>query len=213
AAFQSLGQFISTFASPSSNVGQYFRDEGEWSGSQTHSSETDNERSLARSRLFHRFSTNADAAPETPAVCPQQEHDSHDPSACEEQDAADVAEEGGGEQTAEVLSADESCCGAADSQKCLPEETPPSPEPGEEQDPPAAAQNIPEQELFNSFHYWRTPIPQIDLDLELLEEKKRPATPALGRKQLEELIENLEPHIDDPDVKGERSRHAEFRRL
>lgn len=33
AAFQSLGQFISTFASPSSNVGQYFKEggeEGEW---------------------------------------------------------------------------------------------------------------------------------------------------------------------------------------
>lgn len=75
---------------------------------------------------------------------------------------------------------------------------------------------IPEQELYNSFHYWRTPIPQIDLDLELLEEKCNSAdevsaassstqvsTPALDRKQLEELIENLEPHIDDPDVKGE----------
>ncbi|XP_073686905.1 serine/threonine-protein phosphatase 4 regulatory subunit 1 isoform X2 [Garra rufa] len=189
AAFQSLGQFISTFASPTSNVGQYFRDEGEWSGSQTHS-------------------TNTDATPETPAVCPQQDHDPHDPSGCEEQDAADVAEEGGGEQTAEVLSADESCCADADSQKCLheeeeEEETQPSPEPSEEQEPPAAAQDIPEQELFNSFHYWRTPIPQIDLDLELQEDNKRPSAPALGRKQLEELIENLEPHIDDPDVKAQ----------
>ncbi|KAK2870527.1 hypothetical protein Q8A67_024919 [Cirrhinus molitorella] len=180
AAFQSLGQFISTFASPTSNAGQYFRDEGEWSGSQTHS-------------------TSADAAPETPAACPQQEeHDSHNPSVCEEQDAADVAEEGGGEQTAEVLSADDPCCADADadSQQCLPEETQPSPEPSEEQ-------QIPEQELFNSFHYWRTPIPQIDLDLELQEEDKRPSAPALGRKQLEELIENLEPHIDDPDVKAQ----------
>lgn len=76
---------------------------------------------------------------------------------------------------------------------------------------------IPEQELYNSFHYWRTPIPQIDLDLELLEKRYNTAnevsaasfstqvsTPALDRKQLEELIENLEPHIDDPDVKGDK---------
>lgn len=76
---------------------------------------------------------------------------------------------------------------------------------------------IPEQELYNSFHYWRTPIPEIDLDLELLEEKSNSdeevssassstqvSTSALDRKQLEELIENLEPHVDDPDVKGEK---------
>lgn len=77
---------------------------------------------------------------------------------------------------------------------------------------------IPEQELFNSFHYWRTPISPIDLDLELLEQKcnihneisasnssTQVSTSALDRKQLEELIENLEPHVDDPDVKGEES--------
>lgn len=131
------------------------------------------------------FSANADAAgssssAETPAV-------SHDPSGCEEQD---VAEEGGGEQT-------------ADDSKCLPEETE-ADEDSAQDDPSPSATPQDEQELFNSFHYWRTPIPEIDLDLELLEEEKRPSAPALGRKQLEELIENLEPHIDDPDVKGER---------
>ncbi|XP_051737194.1 serine/threonine-protein phosphatase 4 regulatory subunit 1 isoform X1 [Ctenopharyngodon idella] len=177
AAFQSLGQFISTFASPSSNVGQYFRDEGNWSGAQTHSTNAD--------------AAGSSSAAETSAV-------SHNPSGCEEQD---VAEEGGGEQTAEVLTADDS--------KCLPEETEASS--GADEDSPASAQDDPspspapqdEQELFNSFHYWRTPIPEIDLDLELLEEEKRPSAPALGRKQLEELIENLEPHIDDPDVKAQ----------
>uniref|UniRef100_A0A673HKF6 Protein phosphatase 4, regulatory subunit 1 n=1 Tax=Sinocyclocheilus rhinocerous TaxID=307959 RepID=A0A673HKF6_9TELE len=144
AAFQSLGPFISTFASSSSNTGQCFRAEAvaEWSGSQTHSTNTD-------------------------AVCPPRD-------SCEE-------EEGGGEQTAE---------------KCLPEETQPSSHP--------PAQEIPEQELFNSFHYWRTPIPQIQLEL-LQEEDRRPLAPALGRTQLQELIENLEPHTDDPDVKGEHS--------
>lgn len=145
------------------------------------------------------FSTNADAAGSSSAA--ETSATSHNPSGCEEQD---VAEEGGGEQTAEVLTADDS--------KCLPEETEASS--GADEDPPASAQDDPslspapqdEQELFNSFHYWRTPIPEIDLDLELLEEEKekRPSAPALGRKQLEELIENLEPHIDDPDVKGER---------
>uniref|UniRef100_A0A8C2HLT8 Protein phosphatase 4, regulatory subunit 1 n=1 Tax=Cyprinus carpio TaxID=7962 RepID=A0A8C2HLT8_CYPCA len=157
AAFQSLGQFISTFAGPCSNTGQYFRDEAQWSGSQTHRTSAD-------------------------AVCPPQ-------------DSVDVAEEGGGEQTAEVLSADEPCCADADAQKCLPEETQPSSR--------APAQEIPEQELFNSFHYWRTPVPRIAPELELELEDRRPSAPALDRKQLQELIENLEPHIDDPDVKAQ----------
>ncbi|XP_026057459.1 serine/threonine-protein phosphatase 4 regulatory subunit 1-like isoform X2 [Carassius auratus] len=156
AAFQSLGQFISTFAGRSSNSGQFFRDE--WSGTQTHSADAD-------------------------GVCPAQ-------------DSVDVAEEGGGEQTAEVLSTDESCCTDSDSQKCLPEQTQPSSHP--------PAQEIPEHELFNSFQYWRTPVPRIDPELELeLEEVRRPSAPALDRKQLQELIENLEPHIDDPDVKAQ----------
>uniref|UniRef100_A0A672NWJ7 Protein phosphatase 4, regulatory subunit 1 n=1 Tax=Sinocyclocheilus grahami TaxID=75366 RepID=A0A672NWJ7_SINGR len=154
AAFQSLGPFISTFASPSSNTAQCFRDEAEAerSGSQTHSSNT--------AQCFR-----DEAGAERSG---SQTHSSN------------TEEEGGGEQTVE---------------KCLPEETQPSSHP--------PAQEIPEQELFNSFHYWRTPIPQIQLEL-LQEEDRRPSAPALGRTQLQELIENLEPHTDDPDVKGER---------
>lgn len=76
-----------------------------------------------------------------------------------------------------------------------------------------------EQELYNSFHFWRTPLPEIDIDLELqktaeilysqTQEGKQeliaPASPNVTmatRKELEEMIENLEPHMDDPDVKG-----------
>ncbi|XP_077075100.1 serine/threonine-protein phosphatase 4 regulatory subunit 1 isoform X3 [Siphateles boraxobius] len=151
AAFQSLGQFISTFANPSGHAGQYFRDEANWSETQTHS-------------------TNG----ETPAV-------SHNPSGCEEE---------------------------VESVKCLHEET-------EDRDSPTSAPDDPdpnpdpqdEQEIFNSFQYWRTPLPEINLDLlekeEKEEEENRASAPALGRKQLEELIENLEPHIDDPDVKAQ----------
>ncbi|XP_016114517.1 serine/threonine-protein phosphatase 4 regulatory subunit 1-like [Sinocyclocheilus grahami] len=186
AAFQSLGPFISTFASPSSNTAQCFRDEAEAerSGSQTHSSNTAQcfrdeagaERSGSQthsSNTAQCFRDEAEAersgsqthSTNTDAVCP--------PRGSREE------EEGGGEQTVE---------------KCLPEETQPSSHP--------PAQEIPEQELFNSFHYWRTPIPQIQLEL-LQEEDRRPSAPALGRTQLQELIENLEPHTDDPDVKAQ----------
>lgn len=77
-----------------------------------------------------------------------------------------------------------------------------------------------DQELYNSFHFWRTPLPEIDLDIELEqgcgntlsperpEETSEVTAPGSSnitmatRKELEEMIENLEPHIDDPDVKG-----------
>ncbi|KAJ8374956.1 hypothetical protein SKAU_G00055360 [Synaphobranchus kaupii] len=93
------------------------------------------------------------------------------------------------------------------------EEQPSAPSPPQ---PALAGDPIPEQELYNSFHYWRTPIPDIDLDLELQEEEEEEtfsspsrggsahnSAPTLGRKELEEMIENLEPHIDDPDVKAQ----------
>lgn len=217
--------------------------------------------------------------------------DAASPCRMEEEGNMDVAEEGGGEQAAEALNADMSCCHGDTNSRCLlgevepshnasepdpgpPKEEPPNPpeEPvaeQQQQEPPNSAQSptaedpantpqnnpedenltspapvedcgsdsspagspvpaedIPEQELYNSFHYWRTPIPDIDLDLELQKEEgegspnssrssAKPTVtganmgaPALGRKQLEELIENLEPHIDDPDVKGEPLLHV-----
>lgn len=77
-----------------------------------------------------------------------------------------------------------------------------------------------EQELYNSFHFWRTPLPEIDIDSELQEDtagildsetqegereavaSAYPSITMAKRKELEEMIENLEPHMDDPDVKG-----------
>ncbi|XP_006876295.1 PREDICTED: serine/threonine-protein phosphatase 4 regulatory subunit 1-like [Chrysochloris asiatica] len=78
-----------------------------------------------------------------------------------------------------------------------------------------------DQELYNSFHFWRTPLPEIDIDIELEQDSMEkliperpeetpevtmpcsPNTTMATRKELEEMIENLEPHIDDPDVKAQ----------
>lgn len=76
--------------------------------------------------------------------------------------------------------------------------------------------SLSEQELYNSFHFWRTPLPEIDIEFELQQTSEiilgrefqeltmpvSPNIPMATRKELEEMIENLEPHIDDPDVKG-----------
>uniref|UniRef100_A0A8B9JD68 Protein phosphatase 4, regulatory subunit 1 n=1 Tax=Astyanax mexicanus TaxID=7994 RepID=A0A8B9JD68_ASTMX len=213
AAFQSLGQFISTFASPNTDVGQYFRE----------GAEEDSTQNLTQEKTV--VSPLQDCVSQNPPCI--QEH-------CEgqlcrsEQEGVDVAVEGGGEQVAEALPVDESFCDVdseSSNPMCLPGSKKVSASvelPSSQDNSPSLSSpvlekvDIPEQELFNSFHYWRTPIPQIDLDLELLEKKcnsgeicnnspssQVSSTSALGRKQLEELIENLEPHIDDPDVKAQ----------
>lgn len=78
-----------------------------------------------------------------------------------------------------------------------------------------------DQDMFNSFHFWRTPLPEIDLDKELQQDPEERLSPERTRdapavsipgspnitmatqKELEEMIENLEPHMDDPDVKAQ----------
>uniref|UniRef100_A0A8C9RI83 Serine/threonine-protein phosphatase 4 regulatory subunit 1 n=1 Tax=Scleropages formosus TaxID=113540 RepID=A0A8C9RI83_SCLFO len=204
AAFQSLGQFISTFASPS-NVGQCFREEQVEDyrcSNLTSSCSTPDASSSCEELLLQDSCSRA----------PEQRQE-------EEEGSVDLGVEGGGEQVAEALTSDVSCDSEAASESsrnpgdhCCSTSAAavaevPDAGPFEEQVLPPLLRCAPqegtvlEQELYNSFHYWRTPIPAIDLDVELGSPGSS-AAPVLGRKELEELIENLEPHIDDPDVKG-----------
>lgn len=81
-------------------------------------------------------------------------------------------------------------------------------------------------ENFNSFHYWRSPLPDISGELEMLscqtseevtkqEEKTEkhqaedncPDSKSSRSKstsdQIQKVLDCLQPHIDDPDVQGE----------
>uniref|UniRef100_A0A8C8DGD6 Serine/threonine-protein phosphatase 4 regulatory subunit 1 n=1 Tax=Oncorhynchus tshawytscha TaxID=74940 RepID=A0A8C8DGD6_ONCTS len=212
AAFQSLGQFISTFASPNS-VGQYFR-EGEEDPS---------------------LSANTDDSQRRGDDSPVRTNGNH-VEGCLQQDCisnhaqGDHSEgEDGGflatESTKNEPQPHEKCTTSNEKDDSPADILAPSsfslPEPAEEESPYVSPQdNIPEQELYNSFHFWRLPIAEMDLDMELLQQgemvpeeppcyvsssqgKAKASAPVLDRKQLEELIENLEPHIDDPDVKAQ----------
>ncbi|KAL1006399.1 hypothetical protein UPYG_G00071900 [Umbra pygmaea] len=260
AAFQSLGQFISTFASPNS-VGQYFRDGEEAACNCVHSQDSIKGKVLNSDMdatdPSHHTKTQGCESPtctsrDRSGGSPLQDcvpHNAQGEGLCRTEElGVDVAEEGGGEQTAEeaddALLNEGGCCdgeeepsfitsdssdmagpledGLGHSENlpqpaaCLSEARPScSPEPAEELSV-QPSYDVPEQELFNSFHFWRTPIAQIDLDTELLQDcredppiygssqgQAKASAPILGRKQLEELIENLEPHTDDPDVKAQ----------
>lgn len=86
-------------------------------------------------------------------------------------------------------------------------------------------------ENFNSFHYWRSPLPDISGELEMLtgqtseevtekeekteakeEEEEEPEEDCPDSKsshgkatsdQIQKVLDCLQPHIDDPDVQGE----------
>uniref|UniRef100_A0A8C2SF11 Putative WW-binding domain-containing protein n=1 Tax=Capra hircus TaxID=9925 RepID=A0A8C2SF11_CAPHI len=207
-AFQSLGPFISTFANPSSS-GQYFKEENKSSEDTSVEDKNSSER------------TRGADAPEDIEARPT----GGDSSVHLEEALADGAE------TPSELS--------APAESSSPHRSSPEPPPdaaGSEEEQEACACRLasqPEadtgaqdsapldQEQYNSFHFWRTPLPEIDLDVELEQGSGsepspqgldvEPEVPAPGpasitmatRKELEEMIENLEPHIDDPDVKAQ----------
>lgn len=78
-------------------------------------------------------------------------------------------------------------------------------------------------ENFNSFHYWRSPLPDISGELEMLncqtsaeviekeEEEEEPedcpdsmSSPGKATSdQIQKVLDCLQPHMDDPDVQGE----------
>ncbi|XP_008116389.1 serine/threonine-protein phosphatase 4 regulatory subunit 1 isoform X3 [Anolis carolinensis] len=218
AAFQSLGPFISTFANPS-NSGQFFKEEEcKNTEDQNLSEENSNERMVDTEEI-----PTHDVQSQTELLLDEDE---------DEEDVTD---------SAEILKNDkeESNSSLAD----FPAEAflhcTLSPESCKEiarvneqcfdchsiaELPTPALSSIEnalsEQELYNSFHFWRTPLPKIDVDLELQEAAKilDSATQKIKqkvvastssnitmatRKELEEMIENLEPHMDDPDVKAQ----------
>ncbi|KAG8571254.1 hypothetical protein GDO81_011567 [Engystomops pustulosus] len=221
AAFQSLGPFISTFANPSSS-GQYFKEEdckttedvkeaeAIESPSNDHRQEhtenvtledaaTRDESRVSDNSLVTftvKLETNLDDEPASDEHCRVNNYSVDFISHC-------------------TLPLENS----VDSDE--PEHDSPDAETSKVLELQSQENRVTEQELFNSFHYWRTPIPEIDIDMELrhtqaeaqssdsrlvAQKTSSPGSPNIAmatRKELEEMIENLEPHIDDPDVKAQ----------
>ncbi|XP_028593189.2 serine/threonine-protein phosphatase 4 regulatory subunit 1 isoform X5 [Podarcis muralis] len=213
AAFQSLGPFISTFANPSSS-GQFFKEE---------ECKNTEDRNLAEEHSNERIVDTEDIP--THDVQSQTEL----PLVADESDFAETLENDKEESNSMLVhslpetmfhctSSSESCQEAANKNEqsfdCCSIAVLPAPAPSSQEKP------LSDQELYNSFNFWRTPLPKIDIDLELQEtaetldsetqegEQEVVASASSNvtmatRKELEEMIENLEPHIDDPDVKAQ----------
>ncbi|XP_026944343.1 serine/threonine-protein phosphatase 4 regulatory subunit 1 isoform X3 [Orcinus orca] len=210
AAFQSLGPFISTFANPSSS-GQYFKEENKSSedtsvedktrtrdeevpeDAQIRLEDVPTDPTVFNSSVKLEGALDPDIGAESPRKPPG---DSSLPCPLSSEPHQEAASNEDDKKPGTCRSASQLEVGAS------------------------AQDSAPlDQELYNSFHFWRTPLPEIDLDVELeqgsgnklgpegLEGTPEATAPASAnitmatRKELEEMIENLEPHIDDPDVK------------
>ncbi|XP_054672032.1 serine/threonine-protein phosphatase 4 regulatory subunit 1 isoform X7 [Grus americana] len=215
AAFQSLGPFISTFANPSSS-GQYFKEEDgknpEDCGSAQENSEqvrtaedvtTEDEHNRTEDLSSHvdndDFATKLENTMEDQNTVSNNSQRAND-FQTESSFHCTLSSESCGEMSDENERSSHCCTAGLREAGLNSQET-----------------SLSEQELYNSFHFWRTPLPEIDIDFELqqtseiildreIQELTMPVSPNIPmatRKELEEMIENLEPHIDDPDVKAQ----------
>ncbi|XP_073535139.1 serine/threonine-protein phosphatase 4 regulatory subunit 1 isoform X2 [Phyllobates terribilis] len=218
AAFQSLGPFISTFANPSSS-GQYFKEE-ECKTAQDVKPDEASERSSNSCLLEDTES----ATPEDAVTTDESETD-RSPLTFTVKLETNLDDDPASDEIFRVTNHSVDflphCTLENSVDSVEPEPGSPDAEASKDLDLQSQESPVTEQELFNSFHYWRTPIPEIDIDLELRHSQAEAHSPdnkegvqkvsSLGspnitmatRKELEEMIENLEPHIDDPDVKAQ----------
>ncbi|XP_056377542.1 serine/threonine-protein phosphatase 4 regulatory subunit 1 isoform X2 [Hyla sarda] len=219
AAFQSLGPFISTFANPSSS-GQYFKEEECKTAELVKPNETEsllNEhlledtKNVTQKNVVATDECQTDNSPGTITVKLETNLDEYPAS----DDLFRV-----NNHSVDLLS---HCTLPLENSldSVGPEQGSPDAESSKVLELQSLKSPVTEQELFNSFHYWRTPIPEIDIDLELrhtqveahsqdsrlsVQKASSPGSPNIAmatRKELEEMIENLEPHTDDPDVKAQ----------
>ncbi|XP_039768762.1 ankyrin repeat domain-containing protein 60 isoform X3 [Ornithorhynchus anatinus] len=209
AAFQSLGPFISTFANPSS-AGLYIREDGtlsirplaqditsssNFTGSSTDASSSCSvtAEKIKPDTLTERISTEA--------VCFL-----HDESLCTEKEEKTVvypvAPEG--ELTGDSQS---------DSTHVL--ETVNDSQRNHCQELNSRVHFGNSEDIFNNFLYWRTPLPDISQDLELLQPKKEQMEDGCSKissvysncaasNKIKKVLESLQEHMmDDPDVQAQ----------
>lgn len=98
---------------------------------------------------------------------------------------------------------------------------------------PLSHQQMDDCTMFNSFNFWRPPLPDITQDLQLLQGEKRdvvieekeetvretegednenvPSLDAQGpatSSQIQKVLDCLQPHLDDPDVQGDCEKNS-----
>ncbi|KAL2297089.1 hypothetical protein Nmel_015147 [Mimus melanotis] len=208
AAFQSLGPFISTFANPSS-AGLYIREDGTLSIRP--SAQDVNSNSCQPSNNITVMSSSANAvlsSSEQPMEI-KPESSTEETSAelhtklSEDLNKNPQEESSGccaspGEDVSRLCQGDKTAAGATEATK--------------ESSFPRLSSGLPSAEdVFNTFLYWRPPLPDISQDLELLQFKAEkhndvcsvPCNNCVASSEIKKVLESLQEHIDDPDVQAQ----------
>ncbi|XP_048385064.1 serine/threonine-protein phosphatase 4 regulatory subunit 1-like isoform X2 [Stegostoma tigrinum] len=235
AAFQSLGPFISTFAS-CSGAGHYFKEENVLSSKNVLENQgTENNNNSAKcaaepTKVADGTKDNLETEEKTPgfncstvgSVNAATELYSKNEYKTDSKCSSDASHS---QATSLQLHSDSPVCTKSEGNRGLnvselPNLDSADPSPSSKESGSSSEKTAIPEDMFNSFHYWRTPIPTIDLDLELelpqcsnkqkskelMQEEALTDCPGFStatRTELEEMLENLEPHIDDPDVKAQ----------
>ncbi|XP_065705995.2 serine/threonine-protein phosphatase 4 regulatory subunit 1-like isoform X2 [Patagioenas fasciata] len=198
AAFQSLGPFISTFANPSS-AGLYIREDGTLS---IRPSTQDMNSSITLTSS----STNAmlSSSQQPMEIKPEPATEEASAEVNTKLSVENINEESSncctspGEDVSQLSQGDEV---AADVTEVAKDNGFPGTN-SELQSP---------EDLFNTFLYWRPPLPDISQDLELLQFKTEkhkdscsgPCNNCVASSEIRKVLESLQEHMDDPDVQAQ----------
>ncbi|XP_065548103.1 serine/threonine-protein phosphatase 4 regulatory subunit 1-like isoform X1 [Lathamus discolor] len=209
AAFQSLGPFISTFANPSS-AGLYIQEDGTLSIQQSMQDVNSNSCQPSNNITLMSSSTNVTlSSSEQPMEIK--------PESSTEETSAEVHTKLSVENLNEDTQEESSCCctNPEDDVSRLSqgdrvaagviEVTKDSSFPGTNSRLQSA------EDIFNTFLYWRPPLPDISQDLELLQFKTEkhkdscsvPCNNCVASNEIKKVLESLQEHIDDPDVQAQ----------
>uniref|UniRef100_A0A4W3JCF6 Serine/threonine-protein phosphatase 4 regulatory subunit 1-like n=1 Tax=Callorhinchus milii TaxID=7868 RepID=A0A4W3JCF6_CALMI len=193
AAFQSLGPFISTFANPSS-AGLYIKEDGTLSIRQPEFGEVEGIHSAATASASPSPSPLPTPAPNHPPL------HTFEPVSSSSDHVSDLST-----GTISVSSDPETMAFTAAKSSYL----------SSNRASGLSLGSTNAADIFNSFVYWRTPLPDINFDLELhhaaVEDRRdqtiysRAGTRSEGfttSSDLERVLESLQAHLDDPDVQG-----------
>ncbi|XP_017670721.1 PREDICTED: serine/threonine-protein phosphatase 4 regulatory subunit 1-like isoform X2 [Lepidothrix coronata] len=206
AAFQSLGPFISTFANPSS-AGLYIREDGTLSIRPPAQDVNSNPCQPSNNVTLMSSSANATLSSseqpmEIKPEAPTEEISAEVNTKLSENLNKDTREEGS-----------DCCASPGEDVSCLsqgaragagvPEVTKDSSIPGM---PSRAGEDV-----FNTFLYWRPPLPDITRELELFQFKTEkhnescsvPCNNCVASSEIKKVLESLQEHIDDPDVQAQ----------
>ncbi|XP_048819472.1 serine/threonine-protein phosphatase 4 regulatory subunit 1-like isoform X3 [Lagopus muta] len=208
AAFQSLGPFISTFANPSS-AGLYIREDGTLSIRP--SAQDVNSSSCQPSNNVTVIASTASAA----SCSLEQPMEIKSESSTEETSAevnVPLSVENLSRDTWEASS--DCCMSSGEDLSRLPQDDGVVAGVEVTKDinfPAVTSRPQCSEDVFNTFLYWRPPLPDISQELELLQFKTEkhkdscsgPCNNCVASSEIKKVLESLQEHIDDPDVQAQ----------